>query len=133
MGRIKYTDEFKREAIELVKAVGLRKASKELKLAYSTVYRWCHNMVNEIAEEDETSECIDLNAAVESFIEKRTAPSCEEGIMEEQSIENEDETSNVDDPVATAMAMLVLENMHLRESIRNLRGTLSGLTDHQLI
>ena len=35
--------------------------------------------------------------------------------------------------VAMAMALLVIENTHLREVIRNLRDTISGLTDHKLL
>lgn len=32
-----------------------------------------------------------------------------------------------------AMALLVIKNTHLREVIRNLRDTISGLTDHKLL
>ena len=43
-----------------------------------------------------------------------------------------EEPSAPSDSVATAMSMLVIENMELRATIRQLRSTISGLTDHLL-
>lgn len=37
------------------------------------------------------------------------------------------------DTIAMAMALLVIENTHLREVIHHLRDTISGLTDHNLL
>ena len=37
----KYTEEFRRNAIELMKKVGITQATKELKVAHCTIYRWC--------------------------------------------------------------------------------------------
>ena len=37
----KYTEEFRRNAIELMKKVGITQAAKELKVAHCTIYRWC--------------------------------------------------------------------------------------------
>lgn len=44
----------------------------------------------------------------------------------------ENDSSGASDTVATAMAMLVIENTQLREIIKHLRDTISGLTDHML-
>ena len=35
--------------------------------------------------------------------------------------------------ICSAMALLVIENTHLREVIHHLRDTISGLTDHNLL
>ena len=40
----KYTEEFRRNAIELMKKVGITKACKELKVSHCTIYRWCHEL-----------------------------------------------------------------------------------------
>lgn len=47
--------------------------------------------------------------------------------------EAEEGSSENGDTIAMAMALLVIENTHLREVIRNLRDTISGLTDHKLL
>ena len=40
----KYTEEFRRNAIELMKKAGITKACKELKISHCTLYRWCREM-----------------------------------------------------------------------------------------
>ena len=50
--------------------------------------------------------------------------------MDAQDVALEDEEP---DTIAMAMALLVIENTHLREVIHHLRDTISGLTDHNLL
>ena len=45
----------------------------------------------------------------------------------------EDDSPETGDTLATAMATLVIENTHLREVIKHLRDTISGLSDHVLL
>ena len=132
MGKTKYSEAFRQEAVELVRRIGVTKASKELKLAHCTLYRWCRDSVAETGMEDEGQESTNLDTVVESYVEEQLPSATEE--PETDTVPGEDEnTQTADDPVSTAMAMLVIENMHLREIIRNMRETLSGMTDHQLI
>lgn len=51
----------------------------------------------------------------------------------QEPTEADNDTPEGDDTIAMAMALLVIENTHLREVIRNLRETISGLTDHKLL
>ena len=70
----------------------------------------------------------DLDALIEKHAEE---PSQE--IEPAAATASEDESSGTSDTVATAMAMLVIENTHLREIIKHLRDTIAGLTDHRLL
>lgn len=128
MGKAKYTDDFRRDAVELVKKLGVTKASKELKLAHCTLYRWCREMNDGQTVEEDTQEITDIDAAVENYIEEQLPSSSDEEEAEETTTDE-----SADDTIATAMALLVIENQHLREIIRSMRETLSGMTDHQLI
>jgi hypothetical protein len=78
----------------------------------------------------ETEEPVDgdLDALIEKHAEE---PSQE--IEPAAATASEDESSGASDTVATAMAMLVIENTHLREIIKHLRDTIAGLTDHRLL
>ena len=128
MGKAKYTDDFRRDAVELVKKLGVTKASKELKLAHCTLSRWCREMNDGQTVEEDTQEITDIDAAVENYIEEQLPSSSDEEEAEETTTDE-----SADDTIATAMALLVIENQHLREIIRSMRETLSGMTDHQLI
>ena len=122
----KYTEEFRRSAIELMKQVGITKACKELKVSHCTIYRWCRELEGSIPEPEEPV-VEDLDAILKQQVE--TLPSSDVP-AEEAAEEDASETS---DTIATAMAMLVIENTHLREVIKHLRGTISGLSDHILL
>ena len=119
----KYSLEFRQNAIELVKKIGITKACKELNVAHGTVRRWCHEMhVSTSAETDiEVPTNPDMDALLEKHAEEESPPH-----------EHADEEAGCSDTIATAMAMLVIENTRLREIIKHLRDTISGLTDHNL-
>lgn len=122
----KYTEEFRRNAIELMKKAGITKACKELKISHCTLYRWCKEMEGGTVIETEEPADGDLDA----MLEKQTGESSQE--TKPVPSASEDESSAASDTVATAMAMLVIENTHLREIIKHLRDTISRLTDHML-
>lgn len=124
----KYTEEFKRNAIELMKKAGITKACKELKISHCTLYRWCKEMEGGTVIESEEPANTDLDAMIEKHSEEskqETEPAA--------ATASDDDSFGTNDTVTTAMAMLVIENTHLREIIRHLRDTISGLTDHGLI
>ena len=126
----KYTEEFRRNAIELMKKVGITKACKELKLAHCTIYRWCRELERISANESDDSGSKDMN----TFFEYQTSkeqPHPESDVQ--VPAEAEEGPSENDDTITMAMALLVIQNTHLREVIRNLRDTISGLTDHKLL
>lgn len=123
----KYTEEFRRNAIELMKKAGITKACKELKISHCTLYRWCKEMEGGTVIETEEPADGDLDA----MLEKQTGESSQE--TKPVPSASEDESSAASDTVATAMAMLVIENTHLREIIKHLRDTIAGLTDHGLL
>ncbi len=122
----KYTEEFRRSAIELMKQVGITKACKELKVSHCTIYRWCRELEGSIPEPEEPV-VEDLDAILKQQVE--TLPSSD--VPAEEAAE--EDASEASDTIATAMAMLVIENTHLREVIKHLRGTISGLSDHILL
>ena len=122
----KYTEEFRRSAIELMKQVGITKACKELKVSHCTIYRWCRELEGSIPEPEEPV-VEDLDAILKQQVE--TLPSSDMPAEEAA----EEDASEASDTIATAMAMLVIENTHLREVIKHLRGTISGLSDHILL
>ncbi len=72
--------------------------------------------------------CADLDALIEN--ETLAEPPLTEADAQEES---DPETVGEADTIATAMALLVIENAHLREVIQHLRDTISGLTDHRLL
>lgn len=123
----KYTEEFRRNAIELMKKAGITKACKELKISHCTLYRWCKEMESGTVIETEEPADGDLDA----MLERQTGESSQE--TKPIPSASEDESSAASDTVATAMAMLVIENTHLREIIKHLRDTIAGLTDHGLL
>ena len=61
----KYTEEFKRNAIELMKQAGITKACKELKLAHCTIYRWCRELDRIPANESDDFGSEDMNTLFE--------------------------------------------------------------------
>lgn len=124
----KYTEEFRRNAIELMKKAGITKACKELKISHCTLYRWCREMEGGTVVETEEPVEDDLDA----MIAKQTEENTQEAEPAAPSA-SEDDSSAASDTVATAMAMLVIENTHLREIIKHLRDTIAGLTDHRLL
>ena len=121
----KYTEEFRRNAIELMKKVGITKACKELKVSHCTIYRWCHELEGASSNEPDDTAVEDMDTLIEERLSKE--PDAQE------SAEADNDTPEGDDTIAMAMALLVIENTHLREVIRNLRDTISGLTDHKLL
>ena len=66
-----------------------------------------------------TGTIIDIFAGDEPIVQKQT--------------KSGDEAQEDNDAIAMAMALLVIENTHLREVIHHLRDTISGLTDHNLL
>ena len=124
----KYTEEFKRNAIELMKQAGITKACKELKVSHCTIYRWCHELEGASANEPDDTAAEDMDALIEEQLSKEQPPP--EPDAQEST---EAGSSENGDTIAMAMALLVIENTHLREVIRNLRDTISGLTDHKLL
>ena len=117
----KYTLEFRQNALELVKKIGITKACKELSVAHGTLRRWCQEMNVPTSAETIEPENTDMDAMLEN--------------RSEEPPPQEEPTAEVGgtDTIATAMAMLVIENTRLREIIQHLRDTISGLTDHRLL
>lgn len=70
-----------------------------------------------------------MDALIEEQLSKEQPPPGSDA----QELEEVDNTPEGEDTIAMAMALLVIENTHLREVIRNLRDTISGLTDHKLL
>ena len=70
-----------------------------------------------------------MDALIEEQLSKEQPPPGPDA----QELEEVDNTPEGEDTIAMAMALLVIENTHLREVIRNLRDTISGLTDHKLL
>lgn len=127
----KYTEEFRRKAIEHMKKVGITKASSDLKIAHCTLYRWCREL--EGAGEAEMEDSVS-NHNDEMEDEARAELSATEpDDTQNQQDEPGGESDAGNDTIATAMALLVIENTHLREVIKHLRDTISGLTDHRLL
>ena len=126
----KYTEEFKRNAIELMKQAGITKACKELKLAHCTIYRWCRELEGTPSNEPDEVDSKDMDTLIECQTSKEQ-PQPEADVQ--VPAEAEEGPSENDDTITMAMALLVIENTHLREVIRNLRDTISGLTDHKLL
>ena len=71
-----------------------------------------------------------MDALIEEQLSKEQPPPEPDA---QESTEADNDTPEGDDTIAMAMALLVIENTHLREVIRNLRDTISGLTDHKLL
>lgn len=126
----KYTEEFRRNGIELMKKVGITKACKELKVSHCTIYRWCRELERIPANESDDSGSEDMNTLFE-YQTSKEQPQPEPDVQ--VPAEAEESPSENDDTITMAMALLVIENTHLREVIRNLRDTISGLTDHKLL
>ncbi len=126
----KYTEEFRRDAIELMKKIGITKACKELNVSHCTIYRWCRELEGASADESEEAASADLDALIEGQINEEE-PLPDPDVQE--PVEAEQEPHEDSDTIATAMALLVIENTHLREVIQHLRDTISGLTDHKLL
>ena len=122
----KYTEEFRHNAIELMKKVGITKACKELKVSHCTIYRWCKEFEGSTPEQKESVET-DLNA----MFAQNSSEIPHDGATLSDS--DADDTPDTSDTIATAMAMLVIENTQLREVIKHLRETISGLSDHILL
>lgn len=122
----KYTEEFRRNAIELMKKVGITKACKELKVSHFTIYRWCKEFEGSTPEQEEAVE-----TNLDAMIEKNSSELPHADTIPSDS--DADDTPDTSDTIATAMAMLVIENTQLREVIKHLRETISGLSDHILL
>lgn len=61
----KYTEEFRRNAIELMKKVGITQAAKELKVAHCTIYRWCRELEGMTPGEPEEIGSTDVDKLIE--------------------------------------------------------------------
>ena len=70
----KYTEEFKRNAIELMKQAGITKACKELKLAHCTIYRWCRELEGASSNEPDDTVTEDIDALIEERLRKEQPP-----------------------------------------------------------
>ena len=127
----KYTEEFRRNAIELMKKVGITQATKELKVAHCTIYRWCRELEGMTPSDQEEIDSTDVDKLIEDQ-EKGEHPS-EPSHREQMDAQDEALEDEEPDTIAMAMALLVIENTHLREVIHHLRDTISGLTDHNLL
>ena len=101
-------------------------ACKEAKVSHCTIYRWCKEFEGSIPEQEEAVDT-DLDAVIEK--NSSELPHADETPSDSDA----DETPDTIDTVATAMAMLVIENTQLREVIKHLRETISGLSDHILL
>lgn len=126
----RYTDEFKHNALDLMKRVGISQASRNLKIAQCTLRRWCRDA--EVHKDAEREDDVRLDLGTDFSAENNaeaSSPSPESQVLTESS----EPPREGEDIVATALAMLVIENTHLREVIRHLRDTISGLTDHNLL
>ena len=66
----KYTEEFRRNAIELMKKVGITKACKELKVSHCTIYRWCHELEGASSNEPDDTAAEHLAAIIEEHLSK---------------------------------------------------------------
>lgn len=119
----KYSNEFRQNALAHMKEVGVSQTCKDLKIARCTLYKWCH-----------AAEGIGNDADAEEEITIEDTPEVpeEEPSQELETQECEEDPPAPADTVATAMSMLVIENMELRATIRQLRATISGLTDRLL-
>ena len=126
----KYTEEFRRNTVELMKQIGITKACKELKLAHCTIYRWCRELEGTPSNEPDEVDSKDMDTLIECQTSKEQPQSAPDTQVPTEAEEGSSENG---DTIAMAMALLVIENTHLREVIRNLRDTISGLTDHKLL
>ena len=59
----KYTEEFRRNTVELMKQIGITKACKEAKVSHCTIYRWCKEFEGSIPEQEEAVDT-DLDAVI---------------------------------------------------------------------
>ena len=108
----KYTEEFRRNAIELMKKVGITKACKELKVSHCTIYRWCHELESASANEPDDTAAEDMDALIEEQLSKEQPPPEPDA---QEPTEADNDTPEDDDTIAMAMALLVIENTHLRK------------------
>ena len=122
----RYTDEFRRNAIERMKQIGITRASKELKVSHCTIYRWCREL-----EGNNPGIEASANEDPGTMLEKQTENPTQNALLTIDAAE--DDSSETSDTIAAAMAVLVIENTHLREVIKHLRDTISGLSDHVLL
>ena len=111
----KYTEEFRRNAIELMKKVGITQAAKELKVAHCTIYRWCRELEGMTPGEPEEIGSTDVDKLIEDQ-EKGEHPS-EPSHQEQMDAQDEALEDEEPDTIAMAMALLVIENTHLREAV----------------
>lgn len=114
-----------------MKKVGITQAAKELKVAHCTIYRWCRELEGMTPGEPEEIDSTDVDKLIEDQ-EKGEHPS-EPSQQEQMDAQDEALEDEEPDTIAMAMALLVIENTHLREVIHHLRDTISGLTDHNLL
>lgn len=119
----KYSSEFRQEALAHMKKVGAAQTCKDLKIARCTLYKWCHMQEGVPADTEPEEETVPIEAPALPETDESTPP---------PSVEPEEEPPAPADTIATAMSMLVIENMELRATIRQLRSTISGLTDRIL-
>ena len=122
----KYTEEFRHNAIELMKQIGITKASKQLKVSHCTIYRWCRELEGSIPEAE-----VPVNEDLDTMLDEHTENSTKNALLTGDA--DEDDSPETSDTLATAMAMLVIENTQLREVIKHLRDIISGLSDHVLL
>lgn len=87
-------------------------------------------MENISSNESEETTSADLDMLIEEQV-KAEEHSPEPSVQKQTK--SEDEAREDNDAIAMAMALLVIENTHLREVIHHLRDTISGLTDHNLL
>ena len=126
----RYSEEFKRNAIALTKKVGITKASRELGVARCSVYHWCKEMEVDTFADAEDPSAVDLDEMInEKIVEDQ--PLQESDAREPDN--SEQDLPEAPDSIATAMALLVIENTQLREVIKHLREVISGLTDHMVL
>ena len=98
----KYTEEFKRNAIELMKQAGITKACKELKLAHCTIYRWCRELDRIPANESDDS--AQRHEYALRIPNKQEQPQPEPDVQ--VPAEAEEGPSENDDTITMAMALL---------------------------
>lgn len=97
--------------------------------ALGTIYRWCRELEGITPGEPEETDSTDMDGLLEDR-EKEEHPS---DPSNREQTDAQDDAQEDTDTIAMAMALLVIENTHLREVIHHLRDTMSGLTDHNLL
>ena len=111
----KYNLELKRNVLVKAKNEGYKQASKEYQVPESTIRRW-----SRAEKANKRSEMINLG--MEDLCEAKHDMDAEVDCFDDPV-----DTDERQDVVSTAMAFLVIENIRLRETIRQLKNTINDM------